>query len=523
MLARSPQLFACVHAPDFSVQAAWRSTPSLASDEVPRAVLDGPDSLLKVFACNGQARTAGIAIGMTKIQAEACPGIMLSKRVREDEELAQQALVDCGFNFSSRVESTGPGTIIIDLTGAERLLGSPQEIGRKIIEECGASFTVNAAMAPNPDTALYGARGFSGLTIIAPGEEAFRLAPLPVPVLEVSPEVLDTLESWGIRNFQALAILPPIPLSERLGQYGLHLQRLARGEIKRELVPAERPLCFEDSFEMEEPIELLEPLGFVLNRLLEQISQRLAARSLATDEIRLDLDLEVHADRQLQADSVTAGDPPFHHTRLKLPVPTQDAKLLFKLLQLDLAARPPAAAVKKITVEALPARVRTTQTGLFQPLAPEPARLEITLARLRAVVGEKDDRGRGRVGFPAVSDSYRPDSFEVMPSFSPLKQLSTVPLRKSSTALTLRLFRPPLPASVELTGAVPSRITFNGIRSEVKQASGPWEGSGEWWSKSQEWRRQEWDIGLAGIGSPGVYRVFQDCISGKWFVEGMYD
>jgi protein ImuB len=125
-----------------------------------------------------------------------------------------------------------------------------------------------------------------------------------------------------------------------------------------------------------------------LHRLLQQLCQRLAARSLATDEIRVDLGLEVHPDRQMQADPVKTAERSSYQTKLKLPVPTQDASVVLKLLQLDLAAHPPSAAVKKITVEALPARVRTTQTGLFQPLAPEPAKLEITLARLRAVVGE---------------------------------------------------------------------------------------------------------------------------------------
>jgi len=61
---------------------------------------------------------------MTKIQAEACPGIMLRKRVFEDEETAQQVLIDFGFKFAFRVESTCPGGIIIDLSGTERLLGA---------------------------------------------------------------------------------------------------------------------------------------------------------------------------------------------------------------------------------------------------------------------------------------------------------------------------------------------------------------------------------------------------------------
>src|SRR5215472_12500589 len=339
-------LFGCIHVPDFPVQASLRAevATGISFQLDPIAVLDGPESLLKVFACNARARTAGIALGMTKIQAEACPGVALRKRTVEQEEEAQAALLECARSFSPRVESTCSGSVIVDLTGAERLLGSQREIGQQLATRAAAcGFAANIGIAANADTALHAARGFAGITVIAPGEEAQRLAGLPVEVLEPSPEILDTLESWGIRNFQSLAALPAVPLTQRLGQPGLHLQRLARGEVQRELVPASPPPLFQEA-ELEEAIDLLEPLGFILNRLLDELLDRLRARSLATDQVHVDLELEVHADRQLQAEnppeSTTIPTLPLHQRVLKLPVPTQDAKVLLKLLQLDLAAHP---------------------------------------------------------------------------------------------------------------------------------------------------------------------------------------
>ncbi|MGZ4899001.1 MAG: Y-family DNA polymerase [Candidatus Angelobacter sp.] len=523
MSPRHTPLFACAHVPDFFVQAAFRHYRGLAKER-PAAVLDGPDSLMKVLACNGHARKAGVRTGMTKIQAEACLGITLRKRSAEDEDLVQQALIDCGFKFAFRVESTCPGTIIMDLSGTQRLLGQPQEIANNIVDECGSSFDVAIGMAANPDTAFYAACGFAGVTVISPGEEASRLGPLPVSVLQADSEILETLESWGVRHFKALASLPPIPLSARLGQLGLHLQQLALGKVKRELVPAEPLPVFREGIELEEAVELLEPLGFLLNRLLEQLCQRLITHSLATNQVLVDLVLEDHHDQQLHPDSSPPSRSPLHQTRLKLPVPTQDAKILLKLLQLDLAAHPPQAAVKEVTIEACPARVRTTQTGLFQPLAPEPTNLEITLARLRAVVGERDQQGCERVGFPVVTDTHRPDTFQVMQSFSPARERGyKMRGERVANTLTLRVFRPPLPAKVKLRDAAPSTISFLGTRAQVKDASGPWRGRGEWWSRVGEWNREEWDIGLMSDGHPAIYRIFQDCGSGQWFVEGLYD
>jgi protein ImuB len=434
---------------------------------------------------------------------------------------------------------------------------------------CG--FTVNVGLAANADSALHAARGFAGITVLAKGEEARRLACLPVEVLQPSPEILDTLDSWGIRIFRALAVLPAVPLTQRLGQPGLHLQRLARGEVERELVPAESPPVFCESLELEEAVDLLEPLGFVLNRLLEELMSRLHVRSLATDHVQVNLGLDVHHDRQLQgegessAQAAGVSDERIHQRTLKLPVPTQDAKVLLKLLQLDLAGHPPPAPVKKISVEVFPARVRLTQAGLFHPLAPEPAKLEISLARLRAAVGEKDEQARARVGFPLVMDSHCPDSFQVLPSVAEKQNRGDRrEIRECLPAprLVLRWFRPPLTARVECSpisygpaagvpdarlaqrgggvgvpdarlaqrgggalgwGTAPIAVIFNGVKATVVQACGPWRNSGAWWEPAGRWQREEWDVALACNDASGLYRVFRDLHSGQWFVEGMYD
>jgi len=216
-------LFACIHAPDFPVQAALQGNPvEFLSRAV--VVLDGPESLLKVIACNTPARAAGVAIGMTKLQAESCGVVQLHKKVEDQEDSTQTALLDCGYSFSPRLESTTPGTVIIDFTGSERLLGTAEEIGASLMrhaEACG--FVVNVALAANPDAALHAARGLKGLTVIAAGNEATALARLPIEVLQPTEEILEILSHWGITDFQSLAALPEVPLTERLGQPGLHL------------------------------------------------------------------------------------------------------------------------------------------------------------------------------------------------------------------------------------------------------------------------------------------------------------
>jgi protein ImuB len=514
-------LFGCIHVPDFPVQAAL-CHESLFHElkKQPVALLDGPDSLLKVVACNDLARDAGVTIGMTKLQAEVCPGVSVRKRIQAHEDSAQAALLECAYHFSPRVEATSAGTIIVDLAGTQRLLGNQKAVSAAISHRVAEQgFESNVSIASNPDAALCAARGFRGIIIISAGDEARQLSSLPIEILVPEPKTLAVLYAWGIRDFKSLAALPSIPLTERLGQYGLHLQRLAQGAVMRELIPAESPAVFQECAELEEPVELLEPLSFILNRLLEQLISRLVTKSLATDQIEIELSLEIHCDRDVHAMLADLGEA-LHRKTIKLPVPTQDAKVLLKLLQLELAAHPPHAPIKKIKIEAIPARIRHTQAGLFQPLAPEPAQLEVTLARLRAVVGEKDADGKRRVGFPSIVDSHRPDSFQVLPA-SDRRNDRPLPV---AVRLALRMFRQAIPLRIELNAKqVPVWIGFERKRGTVIHAAGPWRGSGQCWDATGEWLRDEWDVHVKLDGRTALYRVYCDLHTGKWFVEGMYD
>jgi protein ImuB len=525
-LFQSSCLFGAVYLPEFSVQAALRIDTAISFHADAVAILDGPDSLQKVVACNVPARRAGIALGMSKAQAETLPNISFRKRAVEQEQATHAALLDCGNQFSPRVESTCAGTIVLDLNGTERLLGTAQVVGKQLAGRARASGLVaNVGIAGNPDSALHAARGFAGITVISAGEEAKRLANLPVEVLQPDAETLDILDSWGIRDLKSLAALPEIPLSQRLGQQGIYLRRLARGEVQRELVLTELPFLYRASMELEEPVDLLEPLAFVLNRLLEQLTERLAEKALATDHVRVDLTLEIHSDRQVKANAVSGAASPVYERTLKLPAPTQDPKVLLKLLQLDLEAHPPHGPVKKVAVEAFAARIRLGQGGLFEPQAPEPAKLEITLARLRALVGEQDEEGRGRVGFPQVLDSNKPDSFFMRPSMPDAKERKTQDTKTFSSTLqmALRRFRPPIRAKVEMNKDAPAAIIFSGLRAKVKNASGPWRISGAWWEQAEQWQREEWDVEISVDGGIGLYKMFREVRSGQWYVEGLYD
>ncbi|MEO5935732.1 MAG: DNA polymerase Y family protein [Terriglobales bacterium] len=557
-------LFACIFIPDFPVEAVTR-TFDYATRERAVAVYAGTPPLVHVIATNEKARAAGAEAGMTKVQAETVPGLLLKPRSSAQEDSAHAALLDCAHGFSPRVESTAPDTVLLDLAGLDQLFGPPPKLARELAQRvAGIGLEARIGVAANPDAALHAARGFPGITVIPPGKEASRLGELPIDVLAPAPQILDTLDRWGVRNLRGLAALPPLAVSERLGQEGLRLQRLARGEGTRTLVPVPEAFHFSEHLELEDAVDLLEPLAFLLGRLLEQLCARLHARSLATNELRLTLALEVHTDVGLNDSRAHASTSAEHHRVLRLPVPMQDSKIFLKLLQLDLQLHPPAAPVKQITLAAEAVRPRVTQSGLFVPASPEPERLELTLARIRKVLGDLTGE---RVGSPQLLNTHRPDAFR-MTHFSPGRESRShaeprrrgemrdgdspahrelgIPLAQSvppkQTLSALRFFRPALAAQVEIAHGIPTALSFHGCRATVIASAGPWRTSGNWWNQSP-WSRDEWDVALAITQafprafnqafnqtfnqtietSVALYRIYRDVLVGHWFVEGAYD
>ena len=571
--------FACIYIPNFPIAAALRAEPELQGHAV--AIFEGNPPLEKIVAVNENTKALGIAPEMTKAQAELCTELALRQRSPLQESSAHAALLDCAQSFSPCVEDSACDTVLLDLAGMESLLGPLPKIACAISERSVAlGLAANIAVASNADAAMIAARGFSGITVIHSGKESEQLGSLPVEVLfarrfggtiptqrkarwvghpppESFPEdqdrsdrLLETLERWGIRNLRALAALPEVALGERLGQEGLHLQKLARGCATRTLVPVESPLVFEEAIELEHPIVLLEPLAFLLNRMLEQLCARLGSRALATQELRLTLKLSnlTSVEDEFENFGIPSESDGIEEPRcfaapdsrgrlsphvlrqtkfvrkLSLPLPMLDARIFLKLLQLDLNAHPPGAPIVKIHLAAEPARPRSAQGGLFLPPSPEPEKLELTLARIAGIVGEQ------RVGAIELLDTHHPEGFRMRRFVAEVAR--KVPQKKSpdtaeaaSAVTALRRFRPPLRANVTLENGQPVRLLCpkkKEVQGDVLWKAGPWRFSGDWWER-EAWSRDEWDLAVRNGGAVAFYRLVHDLLDGGWFVEGTYD
>ncbi len=411
-------------------------------------------------------------------------------------------LVEVAGYFSPLMEVAAEDAVVFDIRGLRLIYGTPEQIAQAI--ELRMGLKANLAIARNPDAAMHAARGISGVTVIPPGREAERLSRLPLFVLGGSPEFARTLDTWGIRTFGEFAALPPLGIAARLGDEGLAMQRLARGEGERLLHVAKGALEFFEECEPESALDLMEPLLLLIGRMLNDLCARIDAHSLGVNRICLNLKMERLENRPVE-----------YSLTLDLPVPMLSAQVFLKLLQLELAERPPESPIEKIRLDLKPVQSRATQHGLFLPASPEPEKLEITLARIRGLVGAAN------LGVPELIDTHRPDSFRLgnFGGTSRKHSLTVAPQSAAQQWLVLRRFRPRLHAQVwcGIDGR-PSRVYFSKGAGRVVACAGPWRTSGDWWT-GDPWDREEWDVETAAA----VLRMHRDCRRGEWFVEGSYD
>lgn len=451
------------------------------------------------------------------------------------------SLADFAYTFSPAVEETTTDTVVIDVEGCELLFGSAYQLGKDVIktaslspQQGGVESKVNVAIAANPDAAIHAARFCKGITFTAPGEELTCLGDLPVKCIQYSLagleeksalEIIETLKLWGVHTFRSFAELPVAGVSERLGQDGLKLQQLAAGKTERSLKIKTAPPQFGNSIELEYPIGELEPLSFILARLLNQICASLSAYGLATNMVQVELKLE---------------NKQTHELKLNLPYPMRDHKVFLKLLLLETEAHPPAVAVLGLSINCEPVKPRLLQSGLFVPLAPEPEKLELTLARLAKLVGAEN------IGAVELLDTHRPDAYRMKRFVLNERRAKSKGQRgkrkgeigdsnqqpaisNPPSALGFRRFRPALRAVVQTQGGRPAEVNAwdknRSVYGKVVGRAGPWRTTGDWW-RADMWARDEWDVAIDSKGdrhSQTLYRLYRELKSGNWFVEGIYD
>lgn len=498
----SAAMYACVYAREFPAQSLLRLRPELHGKAV--AVMDGEPPREFVCSANANGHALGVQPGMTRPQMELLENIEVLRRSRAEEQSAHDALLECVGQFSPRVEKLhfeGVLAFAADLSGTEKLLGTAQKIVTDLLRRAKAiGLFVSVAASRNLHAALCWAKSHNGAKVIAVGEESRTLAPVPVDALDLTLDQSVTFSLWGIHTLGAIAKLPQTELIARLGQEGKRLHQLACGEYPHLLKPLDHVFTLKEEVEFEASVESLDSILFVLSPMLQQLCVRAESRALALAEV-----------------TVTCGlDRGGQHTRTLRPVlPTIDHEALLKLIHLDLIANSPGAAVVAIRVTAETNRPSRAQLGLFSPQFPEPMRLEVTLARLAAVVGSAE-----RVGAPELLDSHHRDAFRIRHFAAPEESKTKTVVAPGR--IGLRMLRPAETVYVQTYRERPHQFVFRSEQYVVVECYGPWHSSGDWWGP-EHWAGTQWDVVASSrAGKPLCCQLSCDPTQ-AWHVEAMYD
>jgi protein ImuB len=357
------------------------------------------------------------------------------------------------------------------------------------------------------------------------------------PIAEKSvQQILAILHKWGIHTLGQLVALDKEQLGARLGPEAVRLWERANGQSNRLLKFVQPPESFDESFEFEHEIETAQPLLFILRRFLEQLALRLSAIYLVAKEITLRITFSNPPRVRTQDGFVrrrngfAAANKQIYERVFKIPQPTNDVDLLFRMLHTHLENFKSEHPIIAVSLGAQPIKPVSQQFGLFETALKNPQQLYETLARLTALLGAD------RAGTPVLEDTHRPDAFRIEPFVWKLNADEFPHRRASARALlpegegrmrvatcsassrvALRRFRPVASASVFISENIPAYIRSPNISGKIADQCGPYLLSGNWWDETV-WAHAEWDLQLENGALCRGHRTGE-----TWEVAGVYD
>ena len=287
------RVIAHVDMDSFYASVEVRDDPSLRGRPV--AVGGDPTKRGVVSSASYEAREFGVRSAMPMATAiRLCPELIVVPGRMAKYVSASKTLRRVFDEFSPLVEPLSLDEAFLDLTGTQRLFGSPREIGkairRRIVEELSLRASVGisdskfvAKLASDHDKP-------DGLTVVAPGDVVEFVQSLPLErIWGVGPATMKALRRAGIRTIAALADADERQLEGHLGKHARQLIRLARGEDVRPVHSdhAAKTISHEVTFARDVADEGV--LEGVLLGLAEKVGRRARMKGLSGRTVTLKL------------------------------------------------------------------------------------------------------------------------------------------------------------------------------------------------------------------------------------------
>ena len=264
-----------------------RGKPILVGPRSPRAV---------VLTASYEARPYGVGSAMPMVEARRrCPVAIVVPPRFERYQAVSRIVMNVFREFSPAVEALSLDEAFLDMTGSERLLGSPAQFGRRLkeaVREATGGLTVSVGISGTKFVAKV-ASGHAkpdGLTIVPPDDARAWLAPQPVSRLwGAGPKTTARLEALGFATIGDVAAADPDVLAAALGAVGRRLAALARAEDPREVTPSRAAKSLGSEITLDEDTRSRETIAFHLRREADKVARRLRKAGLRARGVRVKL------------------------------------------------------------------------------------------------------------------------------------------------------------------------------------------------------------------------------------------
>jgi DNA polymerase-4 len=275
----------------FYASVEQRDDPALRGRPV---VVGGAGNRGVVAAASYEARRFGVRSAMPMVRARRlCPDLVVaSHRFEVYREVSRQVMAILQ-SYTPLVEPLSLDEAFLDVTGAVRLFGSPEQIGHciraDVREQCELPCSVGIGPTKSVAKLLSAKAKPDGLLRWPADEVRDRLRPLAVSELwGAGPKTVERLTAYGFRTVGQLADADLRTLQRVVGDVsGSHLHRLARGEDPRSVTPVSPTKSVSAEQTYDEDIDDPDVLRRQLLRLCEKVGRRLRKAGLSGRTITL--------------------------------------------------------------------------------------------------------------------------------------------------------------------------------------------------------------------------------------------
>ena len=264
------------------------------------AVGGRPDARGVVASCSYPARKFGVRSAMPMIQAKRlCPDLIIVRWNHGDYRAVSKQVMKLLHDLTPLVEQLSIDEAFLDVSD---LPDAPRHIAEQVQADIRAELDLPSSLgvatnklvakiANNIGKSSAQTESYpNAITVIAPGEEAAFLAPLPARELwGVGPKTAERLARLGLMTIGDIANYPAPDLAYHFGKHGADLADRARGIDTRDIETSREIKSISREITYERDISDAEALKATLHDMSKSVGKRLRSKNLRGKTVQIKL------------------------------------------------------------------------------------------------------------------------------------------------------------------------------------------------------------------------------------------